>query len=65
MYLISSHSRQHFRKVKDAAMSRNNHMQLDKITLIKWVDKVMQQSLIKKISTLNLGPQVYGLSIPK
>ncbi len=40
-------------------------MQLDKITLIKWVDKVMQQSLIKKISTLNLGPQVYGLSIPK
>jgi hypothetical protein len=27
-----------FRKVKDVAMSKNNHMQLDKITLVKWVD---------------------------
>jgi hypothetical protein len=27
-----------FRKVKDATMSKNNHMELDKITLTKWVD---------------------------
>ncbi len=46
-------------------MSRNNHMQLDKITLVKWVDKVMEQSLTKKISSLNLGPKIYGISIPK
>jgi hypothetical protein len=26
------------RKVKDATMSRNNHMELDKITLARWVD---------------------------
>ncbi len=46
-------------------MSRNNHIQLDKITLVKCVDKVMEQSLTKKISSLNLGPEVYGISIPK
>jgi hypothetical protein len=27
-----------FRKVKNLAVSRNNHMELDKITLVGWVD---------------------------
>ncbi len=27
-----------FKKVKDVTMSRSNHMELDKITLIGWVD---------------------------
>jgi hypothetical protein len=36
-----------FRKVKEVAMSIHNHMQVDKITLVKWVDKVMEQSLTK------------------
>ncbi len=46
-------------------MSKNNHLQLDKITLVKWVDLVMEQSVTKKKSNLNLGPHVYGISIPK
>jgi hypothetical protein len=37
-----------FRKVKNLAMSRNNHMELDKITLVGWVDQALEQSLIKK-----------------
>jgi hypothetical protein len=27
-----------FRKIKDAAMSKSNHMELDKIILARWVD---------------------------
>ncbi len=30
------------KKVKDATMSRSNHMELDKITLIRWVDKALK-----------------------
>jgi hypothetical protein len=38
-----------FRKVKDVAMSRNNRMEPDKITLDGWVDKVLEQSVQKNI----------------
>jgi hypothetical protein len=38
MYLVLNHSKHHLEKVKDAAMSRNNHVELDKITLVRWVD---------------------------
>jgi hypothetical protein len=54
-----------FRKVRDVAMSRNNRMELDKITLDGWVDKILEQSLTKKIISLDLWPWVYGLSIPR
>jgi hypothetical protein len=30
------------KKVKDVTMSRSNHMELDKITLIRWVDKALK-----------------------
>jgi ATP-dependent Clp protease adapter protein ClpS len=35
------------RKELDVAMAKNNFLELDKITLAKWVDKVLQQ-FIKK-----------------
>ncbi len=37
-----------FIKVKYATMFRKNHMTLDKITLVGWVDKALEQSLTKK-----------------
>jgi hypothetical protein len=37
-----------FRMVKDLAMSINNHMELNKITLVGWVDQALEQSLTKK-----------------
>ncbi len=40
-------------------------MELNKITLVGWVNKVLEQSLTKKISSLNLRPHLYGLSIPR
>jgi hypothetical protein len=45
-----------FKKVRNVAMSRNNHMEPDKITLDGWVDKVLKQSLTKKLSSLDLWP---------
>jgi hypothetical protein len=34
--------------MKDFAMVKNNYLELDKATLIIWVDKGLQQSLEKK-----------------
>jgi hypothetical protein len=45
-----------FRKVRNVAMSRNNHMEPNKITLDGRVNKVLKQSLIKKPSSLDLWP---------
>ncbi len=36
------------KKVKDATMSRSNHMQLDKIALARWVDQALKQSFRKQ-----------------
>ncbi len=36
------------KKVKDAIMSRSNHMELDKITLARWVDQTLEQSFTKQ-----------------
>ncbi len=33
-----------FRKFKDVAMSRNSHMEPDKIILVRWVDQALKQS---------------------
>ncbi len=46
-------------------MSRNNHKELNKITLVGWVDQALEQSLTKKISSLDLRPHVYDLLIPR
>jgi len=54
-----------FKKVKDAIMSKNNIMELDKITLVGWVDQAINQSLTKKKSRLGSRLQVFGLSTPK
>jgi hypothetical protein len=31
-----------FKKVMDANMSRSNHMESNKITLVKWVDQALE-----------------------
>jgi hypothetical protein len=50
-----------FRKEKDNAMVKNNHYELNKCTLARWVDKSLDQSLSKKISRVGLNLQEYGL----
>jgi hypothetical protein len=50
-----------FKKVRDAAMSRSNHMEPDKIILARWMDQALEQSLTKKTSSLGLQLQEYGL----
>ncbi len=37
-----------FMKEKDNSMIRNNHLELDKVTLASWVDKTLNQSLSKQ-----------------
>jgi hypothetical protein len=39
-----------FRKVRDVAMFRSNHMEPNKIPLIGWVDQALKQPLTKKIN---------------
>jgi hypothetical protein len=36
-----------FRKERNVAMAKNNFLELDKITLVKWLEKTLQQSLKK------------------
>ncbi len=38
-----------FKKVKDAIIFRNNHMELNKITLARWKDQALRQSFTKKL----------------
>jgi hypothetical protein len=38
MCFVLNHLKEHLEKVRDVAMLRNNHMELDKITLDGWVD---------------------------
>jgi hypothetical protein len=37
-----------FKKVRDAVIFKSNHMELDKITLIRWVDHALKKSLKRK-----------------
>jgi hypothetical protein len=37
-----------FRKEKDVAMSKNNYMELDKITLIGWVDQALDKLITEQ-----------------
>jgi hypothetical protein len=43
-----------FKKVKDRAIVRNNYIELNKVTLVRWVHKVLNQALLKYISDLEL-----------
>jgi len=54
-----------FRKVKDVTTFKSNHMKPYKITLVGWVDQVIDQSLTKKKSRLGSRLQVFGLSTPR
>jgi hypothetical protein len=54
-----------FKKLKDGAMERNNYIELNKVTLVRWVHKVLEQTLLKYIRfgfratwTLPLNPKV-------
>jgi hypothetical protein len=38
-----------FRKERDLAMERNNHVELDKVTLVRWVNKNPKDLLTKKM----------------
>jgi hypothetical protein len=40
-------------------------MELNKITLVGWVDQTLRQSLQKKTLSFSLRLYVYGLSTPK
>ncbi len=42
------------RKVRDVTMSRNNLMELNKVTVIGYVDYTLKQSLTKKNPNLSL-----------
>jgi len=46
------------RKELDVAMAKNNFLELDKITLAKWVDKVLQQFI--KNENINFGFVEFG-----
>jgi hypothetical protein len=50
-----------FTKEKNSAMVKNNHCELDKCTLARWVDKNLDQSLSKKLSKMGLRLQEFGL----
>jgi hypothetical protein len=51
-----------FRKVRDVAMFKSNHMvEVDKITLVGWVDQALEQSFTKKNLGLGLKIHEYGL----
>lgn len=38
-----------FRKERNLAMERNNHVELDKVTLVRWVNKNPKDLLTKKM----------------
>lgn len=40
-----------FRKEKNLAMEKNNHVKLDKITLVGWVNKDLEDFLTKKMKS--------------
>jgi hypothetical protein len=48
-----------FRKERNNAMVKNNHCELDKCTLVSWVDKSFDQSLSKK--NIKSGCKVIGI----
>jgi hypothetical protein len=40
MFHVLSHSKLHFKK-KDTTMAKNKYQELNKITLVNWVDKTL------------------------
>jgi hypothetical protein len=52
-----------FKKV--VTMSRSNHMEPNKITVIKWVYQALEQSITNKNIRFGFKANVYCLSIPK
>jgi len=48
-----------FKKVKDGATVKNNYIELNKVTLVRWVHKVLDQTILKYMSDLNLGLHIW------
>ncbi len=48
-----------FRKEKNVAMSKSNYMELDKITLIWWVDQALDKSITEQ--NIKFGFRVIGI----
>jgi tRNA A37 threonylcarbamoyladenosine biosynthesis protein TsaE len=46
-----------FKKVRDNVMAKSKYLEPDKVTLVEWVDKALQQSLKKE----NIKIKVQGL----
>lgn len=38
----------------------NNHLKIDKVTLVSWVDKTLDQSCLNKTHSMGLGQQGFG-----
>jgi hypothetical protein len=43
-----------FKKNRDVTIVRNNYIKLDKVTLVRWIDITLDQSLSKKKLDLDL-----------
>jgi len=48
MYHASKPLKTTFRKERDGAMAKNNYLKSNKITLVGWMDKVLDQTLNKR-----------------
>jgi hypothetical protein len=48
-----------FKKEKDESMFRNNHRELNKVTLASWVDRALNQSLSKQ--NIKVGFKTIGI----
>jgi len=48
-----------FRKKKTLPWQKNNYLELDKVALVAWVDKALQQS--SKKENIKLGFRVFGI----
>jgi hypothetical protein len=49
-----------FKKERDTTMVKRNYIKLDKITLKGWVDKALDQTLIRKIQCQGSKVQGFG-----
>jgi hypothetical protein len=58
MFLASSLSKQHLKK-EEYSYDCKRYQELDKITLIRWVDKIIDQSLTK--DNIRLGFKVTNI----
>jgi hypothetical protein len=61
MYHASKPLKTTFRKERDGAMAKNNYLKSNKITLVGWMDKVLNQTLIRGLLYEDFGLLEFGL----